>query len=80
MNINRIKVLGLLGLPLLAIAVAVMVFAVGNSSDTTEAATDGAAMSLRVPAGDQFDCAGGPTAGKVCVPLGAKFDVIVVVD
>ena len=82
MNINRIKVLGLLGLPLLAIAVAVMVFAIGHSSTTTttEAATDGAAMSLRVPAGDTFDCSGGPTPGKVCVPLGATFDVILVAD
>ena len=81
MNIfERGKVLGLLGLPLLAIAVAVMVFAVGHSSDTTEAATDGAAMSLRVDSSQTFDCDGGPVAGKVCVPLGAKFDVIVVVD
>ena len=67
-------------LPLLAIAIAVMVFAIGHSSDTTEAATDGAAMSLRVDAADTFDCAGGPVAGKVCVGLGQKFNVIVVAD
>ncbi|MCI0855947.1 MAG: hypothetical protein J4N98_04600, partial [Chloroflexi bacterium] len=35
-------------------------------------------MSLRVEG--TFDCAGGPVAGKVCVPLGAKFTVIAVVD
>ncbi|MCH8007941.1 MAG: hypothetical protein IIC91_03685 [Chloroflexi bacterium] len=81
MNINRIKVLGLLGLPLLAIAVAVMVFAIGHSSDNNaEAATSPSAMSLRVDSGDTFACAGGPSAGKVCVPLGAKFNVIVVGD
>ena len=79
MNTNRIKLLGL-ALPLLAIAVAVIVFAFGNSSDTTEAATDGAAMSLRVDAGQTFDCAGGPVPGKVCIPLGATFDVILVAD
>ena len=77
---HKMKVLGLLGIPLLAIAVAVMVFAIGHSSDTTEAATDGAAMSLRVDASQTFDCDGGPVAGKVCVNLGAKFDVIVVAD
>ena len=38
------------------------------------------AMSLRVDAAQTFDCAGGPVAGKVCVDLGAKFDVIVVAD
>ena len=38
------------------------------------------AMSLRVDASQTFDCPGGPEAGKVCVPVGAKFDVIVVAD
>ena len=46
--------------PLLAMAVAMMVFAIGHSSDTTEAATDGAAMSLRVDASQTTDCLGGP--------------------
>ena len=43
---SKIKVLGLLSLPLLAIAVAVMVFAFNPATNTTEAATDGAAMSM----------------------------------
>ncbi len=82
MNINRIKVLGLLGLPLLAIAVAVMVFAIGQSSDSASALNpdnQDPQVSLRIPAGDAFDCAN-PAAGKVCVPLGAKFNVISVAD
>ena len=79
MNIKRIKLVGLV-LPVLAVAVALTVFAIGPSSDTTLAATDGAAMSLRVPASDTFPCAGGPVPGKVCVDLDAKFDVIVVAD
>ena len=77
---SKIKVLGLLGLPLLAIAIAVMLFAFNPTTDTTEAATPGAAMSLRVDASDTFPCAGGPVAGKVCVPLNGKFEVIVVAD
>ncbi|MCI0890174.1 MAG: hypothetical protein J4O04_05150 [Chloroflexi bacterium] len=68
------------GLLLLAMAVTMMVFAIGHSSDTTEAATDGAAMSLRVDASQTTDCLGGPVQGKVCVGLGQKFDVIVVAD
>lgn len=44
----------------------------------SEAATDGAAMSLRVDASQTQDCPGGPQQGKVCVMLGDKFDVIVV--
>ena len=79
MNTNRIKMLGL-ALPLLAVAVAGIVFAFGNSSQTTEAATDGAAMSLRVDSSQTFDCAGGAVPGKVCVPLGSVFDLIVVAD
>ena len=79
MNIKRIKVLGLLGLPLLAIAVAVMVFAFGHSSETAQAATEGGAMSLRVDPAQQITCET-PAAGKVCVQNGAKFDVIVVAD
>ena len=66
--------------PLLAIAIAVMVFVIGNSADTTEAETVGPAMSLRVDASQQTDCPGGPQAGKVCVVLGQKFDVILVAD
>jgi len=63
-----------------AIAIAVMVFAIGPSSDTTEAATDGAAMSLRVDASQTVPCPGGPIAGEVCVVMGQTFDVIVVAD
>ena len=68
------------GLLLLALAIAMMVFAIGHSSDTTEAATDGAAMSLRVDASQTTACPGGPVQGKVCVGLGQKFDIIVVAD
>ena len=39
----------------------------------------GPAMSLRVGFSQQTDC-GDPVAGKVCVPVGAKFDVIAVTD
>ena len=46
----------------------------------TEAATDGAAMSLRVDASQTIECAGGPVAGTVCVPVSATFEVIVVAD
>ena len=67
-------------LPLLAVAIAMMVFAIGHGSDTTEAATGGAAMSLRVDASQTTDCPGGPVQGKVCIQLGATFDVIVVAD
>ena len=51
MNRNKIKVLGLLGLPLLAVAIAVMVFALSPTTNTTttEAAVDGAAMTLTCP-------------------------------
>ena len=49
-------------------------------SSNTQAATDGAAMSLRVDASQTVPCAGGPVAGVVCVPPGAKFDVIVTAD
>ena len=69
MNTNRIKMLGL-ALPLLAVAVAGIVFAFGNSSQTTEAATDGAVMSLRVDSSQTFDCAGGAVPGKVDVRAG----------
>ena len=48
-------------------------------SNNTEAATDGAAMSLRVDAAQTIGCAGSPQ-GKVCVDANQKFDVIVVVD
>ncbi|MCI0890224.1 MAG: hypothetical protein J4O04_05400 [Chloroflexi bacterium] len=37
-------------------------------------------MSLRVDAAQTFPCAGGPVAGKVCVHLNRKFDVVVVAD
>jgi hypothetical protein len=77
--INRIKVLGLLGLPLLAIAVAVMVFAIGHSATTTQADDNGnESMSLSV-SGNTFDC-DPVTAGKVCVNQGAKFTVTVNAD
>ncbi len=62
MNTSKIKVWGLLGLPLLAIAIAVMLFAFnpGTDTTTTEAAVDGAAMGLSCPTnvsrGDEFKC------------------------
>ena len=48
-------------------------------STNTEAATDGAAMSLRVDAAQTIGCAGGPP-GKVCMNVNQKFDVMVVAD
>ena len=78
--VSRRYVLGIGAFPLLAMAIAMMVFAIGHSSDTTEAATDGAAMSLRVDASQTTACPGGPVQGKVCVGLGQKFDIIVVAD
>jgi hypothetical protein len=67
---SKIKVLGLLGLPLLAIAVAVMVFAFNPATDTTEAATDGASMSLSI----------GGASGKADVGNGSVFTVVVSAD
>ena len=78
--VSRRYALWIAALPLLAVAIAMMVFAIGHSSDTTEAATGGAAMSLRVDASQTTDCPGGPVQGKVCIQLGATFDVIVVAD
>ncbi len=72
---QRIKVLGLLSLPLLAIALAVMVFSMGHSTDTAEAATDGAAMSMAVSGGQT--CPGAKAPGDVCVPIGSAFSVTV---
>ena len=77
---HRIKVLGLLSLPLLAIALAVMVFAWGSSTDTAEAANPGAAMGLRVDAAQTQICPGTKTSGETCVALGANFDIIVSAD
>ena len=65
---------------LFAAVVALVAFAWGSQPGTTEAATDGAAMSLRVDASQTTDCLGGPVPGKVCVLGGLKFDVIVVAD
>ena len=67
-------------LPLLAIAVALIAFVWGSQPGTTEAATNGAAMSLRVDASQTVACPGGPVAGEVCVVGGQTFDVIVVAD
>jgi len=52
----------------------------GGTIREAQADTDGAAMSLRVDASQTIGCIGGPVQGKVCVQLGAKFDVIVVAD
>ena len=65
---------------LFAVAVALVAFAWASEPGTTEAATDGAAMSLRVPVSQTTDCPGGPVAGEVCVLGDQKFDVIVVAD
>ena len=40
----------------------------------------GPAMSLRVDASQTIKCDGGDVPGEVCVPIDAKFDVIVVAD
>ena len=54
------------GTLLLAIGVAVMVLAIGHNTPTTQADNrSDEVMSLRVPAEDTFDCAGGPVQGKV---------------
>ena len=37
-------------------------------------------MSLRVDVSEQTGCPGGPVAGKVCVGLGQKFDIIAATD
>ncbi len=73
------KVLGLLGLPLLAIALAVMVFAFGTNADTAEA-QDGAAMSISIPQGDQISCDPAAPSAKVCVAKDNKFTVVVTAD
>jgi hypothetical protein len=71
------KLLGLLGLPLLAIAVAVMVFSFNPTADTTEAATDGAELNLAVDPADDTACPGEKVPKgadpMVCVGLGQTF-------
>ena len=78
MNTSKIKVLGLLGLPLLAIAIAVMLFAFNPTTPTTEAVVDGAAMGIDCPdnvsRGEVFKCsitadAIPPGGGQVGDPL-----------
>ncbi len=63
---------------LLAIAIAVMVFAIGNSATTTDAAEPGVGMQLNVSG--TYTCAGGDVAGKVCVEPGNKFEIIIATD
>ena len=75
---HRIKVLGLLGLPLLAVALAVMVFAWGSSSDSADAAEEGAAMSMSIS--PTQDCPGAKDPGDVCVAVGGNFTVTVSTD
>ena len=78
MGKRRALVIG--GSLLFAVAVALVAFAWVSQPGTSEAATDGAAMSLRVDASQTTDCPGGPVQGNVCVFEGGKFDVIVVAD
>lgn len=66
-------------LPLVIAFTAVLAFTLVQE-DSSEAAVDGAAMSLRVDPSQTTSCPGGPTPGKVCVPKNQKFDVIVVAD
>ena len=75
---HRIKVLGLLSLPLLAIALAVMVFAWGSSTDTAEAAVDGSAMGMTIS--PTQTCPGAKDPGDVCVAAGSAFTVTVSAD
>ncbi|MCH8949541.1 MAG: hypothetical protein IIB87_04095, partial [Chloroflexi bacterium] len=70
----------LLVLPLLAIALAVMVFAWGSSTDTAQSATGGAEMGMRVDTDDTQTCPETKTAGETCVGLGATFHVIISAD
>ena len=84
MNIKRMKVLGVLALPLLAIAVAVMVFSIGNNADPAEANHD-LAMSLTVPAAQTVACPPGkdpktPGTPLVCVPFDGKIDLEINAD
>ena len=64
---------------LLVLAVAATAALTLFDSTNTEAATDGAAMSLRVDPSQTIGCAGGPP-GKVCVSVNQKFNVMVVAD
>ena len=84
MNIKRMKVLALLGVPLFAIAVAVMVFSIGSNADPVEANHD-LAMSLSVPAGQTVACPPSkepktPGTPLVCVPFDGKIDLTVNAD
>ena len=76
------KVLGLLSLPLIAIALAVIVFTWGSGSDTntTEAATSGAAMSIAVDPLDAVTCPPEKVSGETCVAINSAFDVILTAD
>ena len=78
-KIYRIKVLGLLGLPLFALALAVLVFSWGSSTDTSEAATTGAEMSLSVGAGET-PCPATTVNGEVCFVTSQQFVIVVNAD
>ena len=75
---RRVFLIG--GSLLAAFTVALIAFAWVSDPGTTEAATVGGAMSLRVDASQAVACPGGPVAGEVCVVGGQTFDVIVVAD
>ena len=78
-KIYRIKVLGLLGLPLFALALAVLVFSWGSSTDTSEAATTGAEMSMSVGAGET-PCPATKVNGEVCFGTSQQFVIVVNAD
>ena len=61
----------------IAIAVIVVTWASGASTNTTEAATTGAAMSMSIPVGDTTACPAEKVSGETCVTTGAKFNVVV---
>ncbi|MCH8995032.1 MAG: hypothetical protein IH959_08730 [Chloroflexi bacterium] len=76
-NARRFKVLGLLALPLSALAVAVVVLGWGHSTTTqTEAQTGG--MSLSLKSGDKA-CPPGDTA-DVCASVGGALVISISVD
>ena len=66
LNVGKIKVLALVGLPLIALAVAVLVLASTNGTDTTDAAGPTAGMSL--------------TASDTTPFVGQTIDVQVIMD
>lgn len=66
--------------PIIAIAIAIIILTWGPSSDSSEAATFGAAMSMSVDASQTAPCPVTKVSDETCIKNNQKFDVIVSAD